>query len=713
MARRRAGALVALVLHCASASARVAPPLPVIGDTLDCRAALLLAVRAHVPTLFETGAEYDVDMLEFLAENRKLATYLDAHPIYAAEAAHRQAPFDLEIHWTPTPRTAEQTAAAADKSSVPAPMATLVAQRVAASRTDGGREALVADTLGASVALGSARFWNALLGVALQLPSDRRAKVMSAPSPAEAIDALFRPGDLNWERFQRTFRFAAHHWSPADFVGLEDVRDRLVQIAAQETSLVVAALASAVVLQGGDSTVETARSAWLDGTMEKHPELRHVPPDAMAILRNQLATTLGARAGRKASSVRTLRAVEVPPILASFRGIPGGDCSTKMCFAYGYLPRERTFFLEDGHDEPLGYAMFTHVETPGDDGRPVERWYLHDVTGNRLSPKLLEVFVAGFTKAARLRGGDVVLPTAKRIEAMNNHRALITAFQALTVGGTAVPIIYPDRELRDGLRASGVDVDLRYDVSKSNPDAISPVLPASLLASVEAAFAEPRVAEVGSSEPPAPPVAVLLALDLLTGARLAHARVTLTADVARIAAGGIATGSIDYRPRRAAATSLLKSRNVPLAEVDALNDALQNPQALPLAAYYDDVDRRFRALGVEAPENLRESRPYLFYEGHLAAPDRLTSEDAALRRLTVLYAVTLMRRWPNPTLAFGAVAEAPEIFSESERFRNAVRSWLGRDGESSDKLRAIARLPIDFSFLVEEERAVLAAALAP
>lgn len=162
---------------------------------------------------------------------------------------------------------------------------------------------------------------------------------------------------------------------------------------------------------------------------------------------------------------------EAPPSLGVWRGYLGGDCSTTNCFAYTYSPMERTYYVFDSKGVAKGYVMSTVVQV---DGQNV--LYLHDVTGNHLSPDLAEAVMNALYLAKDQLGMDIkeiTVPTDDVFYFNNNFVPLREVFKRYTKGAVGVKQTYVDSQLRrvfHGHPGSG-GAEKPYDLPEFNVDA--------------------------------------------------------------------------------------------------------------------------------------------------------------------------------------------------------------------------------------------------
>lgn len=110
---------------------------------------------------------------------------------------------------------------------------------------------------------------------------------------------------------------------------------------------------------------------------------------------------------------------EVHPFLGVYRGCIGGDCSTTSSWGFSYSPFEHTFYIFVNNN-PVGYITATRLETQ--EGPTL---YIKDVSGENLSPKVIEAILNVFPQLASYYGVNVVSIASSTFTIRENHFAPI------------------------------------------------------------------------------------------------------------------------------------------------------------------------------------------------------------------------------------------------------------------------------------------------
>lgn len=661
---------------CWSVLAHAQLELPNIEATPQCAAKLLLLVRDTVPKVFEEGAEYDVNLLDFIDANRQLVGYLSRLDVYRELAQHRGP--RLTLHVSLPKSVGKENEAPRLPETMAAQMASY--QRIPLRDLQATLERL-------SYEIGHRRSQSLLTGIISLYAADRRAEVFRLATSREKLTAL-RQSPPPFEHFQTQFRFSDHGLLKDSFRSWDEVFLEVERWIQNEESLVAASGAYVVKEKGGEVSTDSIieRPQLLVETLKR----KEILAQLKSIL-NLKDSKAGAAVTSEGSPDFTL--VEVPPFYAAFRGLVGGDCSSSYCFAYSYLPAERTFFVYRGREELLGYLMLTELHYITQAGTPAPAWYLHDITGRRLSAKIANQLIHAVALAATQHNRKLLLPTAKMSSEANNHKELIQLLGQLVENQSQVAIHYPDISIRDTLASSGVPVDARYDTSVANRSAFEPKLSEEVLAGISVHLGTPeQFSQDASQRKLSPSDSALLALDILSSERDEMARTSLVEELHAIAAGGIHVEKVNYGPRQQAAQAIAGMAGTDFNRLLLLNAALSNPNQLPLDEYYQILREQFQAFGLDLG-NLLLNHSYLFHEGHLRAPDRLT--HLGMREDTLDHTLAILARWENPTLAYEVIGSAPEIFEASPKFHKLVRRFLSNP-EHEQRLQGLKESGVRF-----------------
>jgi hypothetical protein len=659
--------LIAAVWTC-GAFAQVHLPEPV--RTLDEKINYLLFLQEHLPSLFEQGAEYDVDFLAYIEAQNNLVTALKKDSGFKGLASQRPELVDLEL------TVHEKIAGGASLKLNRKELSALLKKA-----SNENLDTIVSDLHGANLK-------GLLTGLLTLLPGDKKSEGFAIRTDLKRIEFLKSnpvPKDIFEKRFlgqkfglgkSPSFEEAvalAEKWSAAEMSSAK----YLVEACANFDSE-----ADCLSLFGTSNDLFNDLKS--ENAQEWHSDAIQTLNDARSHVTEQYSVR---NSNEQVESTKALRLTEVPPYIGVFRGLAGADCSTSYSFPYVYMPQERTFFIYSANGTMLGYLMGTVIELEGQTGK---YFYVHSISGPDLSRKQIQIAMQGLHEATVSLGvKEVVLPSSERIHANMNYVSIHeTLFQMLEP--EEYDTVYADGAIRQSVTKMQeqlkVQVFGQYDTAEANLVAHK-VKWGAVDVSVDASVGE--AAKIKPTRTLEKSQAVLIALDLMTGERLGVARDNLASIVKGIQDSGLAVNGINYQFRNDVADKILNRFNVHLSddgEFD-INEALMNKQRLPIAKFYVSLSEKFAKYGITLNEELMRKRPYLFYEGHLAAPDALTSSDAKAKKRSIEYVVALVKRWPNSALAYAKMAENPDVFRASNKFKNFIKSLIA--GDPTDFLRLL------------------------
>lgn len=663
------GILCLAVLCAGSVSSLAAMHFPPRLHTPEERVRYLYFIQKRVPALFEQGAEYDIDLLGLLEREQAAINILKSVPNYEKSASERR-----ELQTIVIEGLGRQTAKTATLNAGALAELWQQAHTIRASiAREGGS---VRDLLSQAVRELSQSDPKGMVTGLIQCMPERARKDLFRLSLSEALDQMERERALSDEVIQRSFQRTAFGLSKQDIEKTALFSRIRTLIALKRLLLPLLFLDTRVDEAERTEIFEDSFRAEYFGALGTTPRqrnyLRSFWTEAQKALSSDTADTR-----EVITDTITLR--EMPPYLGIFRGFVGGDCSTQMTFIFPYAPLERVYFVYDSREQIRGYIAATEILVGGR-----KTLYVHDIVGPTLSRRMLTLILQGLNHSKRNLGvTQISIPTEERIFENNNYEYLRQHFQAFLPDSSPVSFHYEDAQIRT-VMGQQRGVDSKYDLAAANAE--GHVLP------------EERSLEfrVTVTETPPEPIelpalsgkeTISLALDLTQAVRSEAAIEALTAAVA------ITTNpqQINYTLRIEAAESVLKSAGMTWDSIKAITDSLLNPDNQTLDEYYGRLENDFALQGLSLEQFLSE-KPYWFYEGHLKASDAFSTEKEERRKLSIEYAIHLLKRWPNPELALNAIRNNSVVFSQDIRFQNYLRSLL------NDQTQDIKRLELILSY---------------
>jgi hypothetical protein len=158
---------------------------------------------------------------------------------------------------------------------------------------------------------------------------------------------------------------------------------------------------------------------------------------------------------------------EVTPREAIFRGCTGGDCSSQYSFPYPNDPHERVFFIYDKNEKLKGYVSSTEVEVEGK-----KSLYVITISGNRVNAGDTEIVLLGLDQAQikkELGVSQIILPNSENILDLINFMEIRGVYQKHVEHKKTIPIKYYDQFLRLGIEKFKSDNNTHdYDHMKRN-----------------------------------------------------------------------------------------------------------------------------------------------------------------------------------------------------------------------------------------------------
>lgn len=661
--------LLALLLFAFNSSAKVHFPEPI--NTLDGKINYLLFLQEELPVLFEQGAEYDVDFLTYIEAQNQLISYLRDKPEYNRLAEARPPLTKIEIFLEQKGRS--RKAMAIDESH----LENAIAQNKKL------------DLATALKQYKDAKLKGLLTGLLSLYPPELKTKGFGLRSNTERV-AFLKSTPLDKDVFRHSFK-AERFGLKGNAVDWKSIVDLASQWANSE--LEIARHLLELCNEADGEACASVFDAEQDLFDEIKPGLVDSSPEALATIqlaRQNIAEQFRLKSSSENSeSKEILKLVEVPPYVGIFRGLAGADCSTSFSFAYPYMPNERTFFIYNEDGTMIGYLMGTVIGLQSDAGPYL---YVHSISGPSVSRDQVHYALKALQASVKSLGvKEVLMPTKGRVHENINYATIQNAFHALRVSG-ALKTAYIDALPRSHLAdfSGAARVNATYDSPTANTDAHRinwNLIPAKIEA--KASPIEPSV--VKPKKKLSLGEAVLTALDVLTGERLESARDGVRAAIADIHAHAMATSSLTHTFRQDVAAAVLERFELKLKSggFPQLNMALGNVDQRPLKDYYQSLQTQFAAFGIALDAELIKKRPYLFYEGHLAAPDAMTTKDTELRKRSIDYVMNLIKRWPKPKVALAAIREHTEAFNNSKRFKTFMRNLTNGDAKDYARLLMI------------------------
>lgn len=689
----------------AGAAGEFPPQIKTISD----KTGYLLFLRNLVPRMFEQGAEYDVDLLSFIDAQNLLVSQLQVNPLYRQLAIARPPLAEISVFLKRS--AGSEVRLDLDVESLKIDI------RRAPKLLSAQRKGVVTANL---ELLSRIKPRGLFTGILSLYPPDLKQQAFRLGTN-RAILQFLRKNPISQEVLDSKFKSERVGLPPKPtWEDLLVTGERLVEA---EMTLARALIRTSGALGPGDyraifgaDAVESERFARVlqrwgvdDRMREQLLEFKE------QIVRQYYVKTLAGRTEDRLVLVMK----EVPPYVGIFRGLAGSDCSTSYSFPYPYSPNERTYFIYSPEGHLLGYAMATIVLA--NEGKPLPSprvhnpyaqyqpdvvtdepilatgtpsLYVHTIAGPELSPRHVTLIMHALQKSTEeLRVTEVLVPPKEQIIANINYLPVQTTLIGMQNSSKAYTLSHPDRELRDQFQTLrlGVKVDGSYDSSAANRRGVATVFDSNLLSELNVDYRAVASPSMNLRSVPSRGEAVLIALDLLTSERLVAARQQLGQQIAEINAAGMTVNPVNYAIRRQVAQNILEPYGILLQDPVPfpLNEALSNPRLLPLEEYYAELTKSFAEYGIELNDFLIQERPYFFYEGHLAAPDAMTSGDPRQVKRSIEFLVTLIKRWPNPLAAWAILKAYPKVVMGALRFGTFVQSLFEGDAADYEKLLQI------------------------
>ena len=138
---------------------------------------------------------------------------------------------------------------------------------------------------------------------------------------------------------------------------------------------------------------------------------------------------------------------EVPPYVGIFRGFMAGDCSSQQTFPIPNDPHERIFMvhkLKAGRKVLKGYVSTTEVTV-----RNKKALYVITISGTNLSSGETELILRGLEKAKQQLGVHaIILPLQEKLPSLINFPTIRSVFTSHSEKGEIISLSYQDRDIR-------------------------------------------------------------------------------------------------------------------------------------------------------------------------------------------------------------------------------------------------------------------------
>lgn len=524
------------------------------------------------------------------------------------------------------------------------------------------------------------------------LPQARRAEFFKLGDTEAQLDALERASDLTDDVVGQSFRAEgrlAGRPLTKRFL-LQDARESLLR-ERELISLLRVQLALMAVDEGPREAAEAIREApekvfdLADPSNHRHLEtllsrLRSAEPQGKSYA-DQLFKVLKAseRKSERGQITRyrdlfTLQ--EMPPEIAVYRGVIGGDCSLTASYAFPFSPMERVYFLFDPNGAPIrAYVAGTIVEAGGK-----QTLYLHDVAGPALNKEMQARILHAMFQARKIIGVEqITLPTVVVRDANAGQEPtqvpelyqLIRDMDRFLIQHE-LPQNYLDIELRTflgSLPSSGIE----YDSPQGNgvglvfaPDAqISNGLHVTASSNGhEIEEAEPRTLSQKD--------AFLRILDLLAG---------------------------EEHPEH-----FFEDLGFEREEVQRILRVANNDRRAPLDEYYRELESEFQKYGISWSQKFLRKNARYFIFGHLVAPDATSSTTEGMREKTVQYVIETVQRGRARDVAYALIERQPDFFNGNVQFQEYVSGIPLRGEENVKRVKRLLKAGVELRLIFGDKK---------
>lgn len=183
----------------------------------------------------------------------------------------------------------------------------------------------------------------------------------------------------------------------------------------------------------------------------------------------------------------SIKLKEIPPNLGIIRGFPGGDCSSKLCFALPNAPNERIYFILDQNDKVKGYVGAAIVEAEGK-----KSLYIRTINGVKVTPQETELILNGIFEIKEKIGVEqILIPNDIIHDKIMNFQNIREIFKNYTQGKKSIAINYSDKEYRQIIEEFKSESNkANYANMKNNSTAVKFIPRKELTSTIKASASE-------------------------------------------------------------------------------------------------------------------------------------------------------------------------------------------------------------------------------
>ena len=603
---------------------------------------------------------------------------------------------------------------------------------------EGGNAAALAQKTASELAWVAPRDARALMvGLINSLPGPERGNYFKMPSPEDQLTALKQNPAFNDDALKASFRAEAFGIDPAqvsrDFlVGLveESLRRegglvtllRATWYAQRLNGAQLEALAAnpaGALAQAPDASLDPFNAdegkAFLDKVVQDaaHGDnglAKKIGPYVQKVAKLQINEgNYEERVEEVPTVKKTFRAQEVSAEMGATRGYLMQDCSMGA-YGFAYSPQEFVYLVFDEKNEPVGFIAATSVLGDGK-----KTLFIHDFGGQGVTEEIVNYVVEGFYQALPQLGfeqltiatsngnigayGGTMGPRLQEIneQMKQNYRNQLQNYQNQINQNPALEPqwrqwmnnlegwLKPSNPFKVRVKQEYLDAGLRptiqaeigygnqYDLATNPNNQNAPVYESN-----------PEV--VGSTR---------IRIERNGAARLVEVPKSRPEAILR------AIEMYNANPEGGVTAEMLKIEGLRAADLQGLFQALKNPASLPLEQYYAGLQEAFKKLDINMSKNFVRENNYLFWEGHLKAPDATSSPDAALNNRTAEFVILTMKRIPDPSTALAVLERDRNFFLGNEKFQAYLKSFTGHGPNEAPQIEKLMKIGYNFDFLKE------------
>jgi len=410
---------ILLVFICLPLNSQVS--LPPLFDTTEKKLEYLLWVENNIPQLFQEGAEYDIDLFNLISEQNKLTRHLKKSTTYLKESKKAGKRFNLTISEFTNDFTNIFTLSENTISNIVTYYDKMESVDI---------NTIVPELEAEFSKLQKINTQSVLTGILMTLDFHAKEKFLQIDSFDAQIDFLKSDTNLPHENIEDKFKFKfLKDWDENKEKNKDNLIDYLTKKMELEKGFLLQFISVLLVHEGINvkKLKKEPLSKKINELLEKKIEIitkiTNFTSEKNKKNINKLASSLIKKyeTSEKIEQQKLksrIHLVEIPPYLGVFRGFCGGDCATQLSFPYVYATNERTFIINDENDSMLGYMQGTEVEIDGE-----LTFYLHDISGPRLSQSSVELILKGFYKNLEKIGYEFfAIPNGKKIHDNINYK---------------------------------------------------------------------------------------------------------------------------------------------------------------------------------------------------------------------------------------------------------------------------------------------------